>query len=56
MGEINDFHAHLDKCSQCANQPFNLCSTGKELLKKAAGGEDEVIVEKGSACGPTWAN
>ena len=35
MEKIENFHAHLDECSQCANQPFNLCAKGKELLEKA---------------------
>jgi len=33
---IAEFHAHLDICSQCENQPFNLCPTGAALLKEAA--------------------
>ena len=26
------FHAHLDSCSQCREQPFNLCFMGHSLL------------------------
>ena len=26
------FHAHLDKCKQCEEHPFNLCSIGCRLL------------------------
>ena len=26
------FHAHLDECAQCRNNPFNLCSVGHDLL------------------------
>ncbi len=26
------FHAHLEKCKQCMNQPFNLCRTGANLM------------------------
>jgi len=37
---IDRFHAHLDICSQCRNNPFGLCSTGAKLLKEAATGED----------------
>lgn len=29
-----DFHAHLDVCKQCAEQPFNLCPIGHKLLLK----------------------
>lgn len=34
--KIIEFHVHLDKCLQCANQPFNLCLKGQRLLEKAA--------------------
>lgn len=27
-----DFHKHLDKCPQCKNHPFNLCSKGERIL------------------------
>lgn len=30
------FHAHLDVCKQCANNPFRLCATGDRLLVEAA--------------------
>lgn len=26
------FHAHLDECARCANEPFNLCAAGHVLL------------------------
>ena len=26
------YHQHLDKCSRCMNQPFNLCPLGAKLL------------------------
>jgi len=26
------FHAHLDKCSRCRNQPVNMCTEGDRLL------------------------
>jgi hypothetical protein len=29
------FHAHLDRCAQCRNQPFNLCPQGAALLTDA---------------------
>lgn len=29
----DDFHAHLDVCNRCANQPFNLCEIGGTLLR-----------------------
>lgn len=28
------FHVHLDECGQCRNNPFNLCSKGREIIKK----------------------
>lgn len=31
------FHAHLDVCSQCSNNPFALCQVGSDLLYKATG-------------------
>lgn len=30
------FHAHLDECQRCANEPFNLCATRARLLREAA--------------------
>lgn len=32
MNATEQFHAHLDGCSQCRTQPFNLCATGQHLL------------------------
>ncbi len=32
---IEEFHAHLDICSQCRHHPFGLCVTGATLLKAA---------------------
>ncbi len=26
------FHAHLDVCKQCAEQPFNLCAEGHRIM------------------------
>lgn len=34
---IKDFHDHLDRCTKCANEPFNLCAVGELLIKEAAG-------------------
>lgn len=33
---IDEFHAHLDVCRQCAKHPFDLCSAGLVLLIAAA--------------------
>ena len=30
----DDFHAHLDECQQCRDNPFKLCCTGHVLLLK----------------------
>jgi hypothetical protein len=32
----NKFHDHLDVCSQCRNQPLNLCPIGFAFLKEEA--------------------
>lgn len=32
----NDFHAHLDECQQCRDEPFNLCLEGKAIMQKAS--------------------
>lgn len=29
------FHAHLDACAQCREQPFNLCAVGQKLVREA---------------------
>ncbi len=29
------FHAHVDVCPRCINQPFDLCAEGKALLIEA---------------------
>jgi hypothetical protein len=34
MNVAPKYHAHLDGCKQCANQPFNLCPEGARLLVK----------------------
>lgn len=30
------FHAHLDICARCEQQPFNLCPEGEKLLVESA--------------------
>lgn len=35
MAAEDKFHNHLDRCDQCANNPFNLCLIGHLLLKNA---------------------
>ena len=30
------FHAHLDECARCREQPFNLCTRGAALLRICA--------------------
>lgn len=42
LNRIKKFHAHLDVCSQCHDNPFGLCSEGARLLKYAAIGNEEV--------------
>jgi len=34
--EIERFHAHLDVCKRCREQPFNLCDVGEKLLIAAS--------------------
>ena len=49
----NPFHAHLDVCKRCEEQPFNLCKEGYRLLcKKVASNpiEDSTICAR---CGVT---
>jgi len=29
-----EFHAHLDACARCRNEPFNLCSTGADIAER----------------------
>jgi hypothetical protein len=37
-GEIAHFHAHLDECKRCREQPFNLCPIGLRRLKATSQG------------------
>ena len=30
------FHAHLNVCAQCRNNPCGLCPTGADLLREAS--------------------
>lgn len=39
MSDANRFHAHLDVCAQCRNNPMFLCVTGARLLRREAEGE-----------------
>lgn len=41
MSNANVFHAHLDECERCRNQPFNLCPVGALKLEAAARDDDE---------------
>lgn len=34
--DIDAFHAHLDECEQCRDEPFNLCAEGARLLLEGA--------------------
>ncbi len=36
QADVDAFHAHLNVCTRCANQPFNLCNTGKILIERTA--------------------
>ena len=40
---VQNFHKHLDVCSQCRNNPFALCSTGSELLKLGATNSCDIL-------------
>jgi hypothetical protein len=33
--ETDRFHAHLDKCYQCREYPFDLCPIGARLLRES---------------------
>jgi hypothetical protein len=33
----DEFHAHLDVCNQCQDNPFSLCATGASLIRAAVG-------------------
>ena len=42
----NAFHKHLDECSRCRNNPFDLCDDGSILLNAAAIVEQRLIVRQ----------
>lgn len=42
-----DFHRHLDRCQQCANHPFELCSEGARLLALAGASNQVVELSQG---------
>lgn len=31
-GRLRAFHAHLDQCQRCRDQPFDMCVVGRVLL------------------------
>ena len=33
---MNSFHAHLNECRRCREQPFDLCPIGDARLKESA--------------------
>jgi len=39
--EIEAFHAHLDECERCRNQPFNMCPKGNLLLVATSSEPDQ---------------
>jgi hypothetical protein len=42
----NEFHAHLDVCRRCREEPFNLCTTGLRLALKQAIKFNEALKEQ----------
>lgn len=44
-----EFHAHLDACSQCSRNPFALCFEGAKLLRLAAEQEGGMVLPKRAA-------
>jgi len=53
-----EFHEHLDWCSQCAGNPFNLCPIGALLIRAAVANlnpADRISTRdgKGGACPPS---
>ena len=51
MDGIDEFHAHLDVCRQCRENPFGLCWIGERLLLRAV-----VMPVMGSGQKAEWAN
>lgn len=40
------FHAHLDVCKRCREQPFNLCPIGNAELQKAGSNLIRILPSK----------
>ena len=40
---IKAFHEHIDKCSVCEQDPFNLCPEGERLIKATLDVSDKEI-------------
>ena len=36
--QADAYHAHLDECVRCKNEPFNQCPTGAQLLEAFGAG------------------
>ncbi len=49
MNITNPYHAHLDVCTRCTNQPFNPCEVGAALLKGTAFGATTPTQARGIA-------
>ena len=49
MSDVNVFHAHLDVCQRCANEPFNLCAIGAAALRETVrAGSDRCAIPAGT--------
>ena len=42
----DEFHAHLDVCKRCREQPFSLCPIGAVVLTKVFGNETETLYDQ----------
>lgn len=49
MSFADAFHAHLDKCRRCKENPFDLCPFGAIAIKLAAKEAGEEAVKRASA-------
>lgn len=47
MSVSDEFHAHLDVCTQCEKNPFDLCEIGARLLREAGEKAAKFLREKG---------
>jgi anti-sigma factor ChrR (cupin superfamily) len=45
---VDALHAHLDMCTQCREQPFNLCATGAKALAESMAKLHEALDERAS--------